>query len=156
MSSFFTTPVSQKKRKRDDTTSASLARKKRTTAPPPNLKPSKARPTKAAKDESISGSGSEDDGAPRRTSDEDQMPSSESDSEDETGAQRRLRLAEQYLQNIKGEVETIGFDAEDIDRDLIAERLKEDVVCLYYKLSRFLFPSKCSYRPQPKEDSIVT
>lgn len=54
--------------------------------------------------------------------------SSESDHEDETGAERRLRLAERYLENIQGEVDEAGFDAAEIDRDLIAERLKEDVV----------------------------
>lgn len=54
--------------------------------------------------------------------------SSESDHEDETGAERRLRLAERYLENIQGGVDEAGFDAAEIDRDLIAERLKEDVV----------------------------
>ena len=53
---------------------------------------------------------------------------SESD-EDETAAERRLKLAERYLDNIREEVDEAGFDAEEIDRDLIAERLKEDVVC---------------------------
>jgi len=61
-------------------------------------------------------------------SDEEKYISSESDDEDETGAERRLRLAERYLENIKGEVDEVGFDAEEIDRDLIAERLQEDVV----------------------------
>jgi len=42
-----------------------------------------------------------------------------------------LRLAERYLENIRDEVAVnaeneIGFDAEQIDRDLIAERLRED------------------------------
>ena len=55
-------------------------------------------------------------------------PAIDSGSEDETAAERRLRLAEQYLENIKGEVDEAGFDAEQIDRDLIAERLQEDVV----------------------------
>lgn len=50
--------------------------------------------------------------------------------EEETAAERRLRLAERYLENIRGEVEAANpeaFDAEEIDRDLIAERLIEDV-----------------------------
>lgn len=122
MSSFFTTPSLQKKRKRFDTKVNSLAKKKRTTAPGSSSKPT-------ARDESISGSGSEDDQDHARADDQDEGLSSDAESEDETGAQRRLRLAEQYLENIKGEVETVGFDAEDVDRDLIAERLKEDVVC---------------------------
>ena len=61
------------------------------------------------------------------------MPSSsESESGDETAAERRLRLAEQYLENVKGEVDEVGFDADEIDRDLIAERLQEDVVCNHF------------------------
>lgn len=53
---------------------------------------------------------------------------------EETAAERRLRLAERYLSNIRNEVEASAtnadpsaFDAEEIDRDLIAERLIEDV-----------------------------
>ena len=82
---------------------------------------------KTVRDESVSGSGSEDDETLRNDNDVETL-SSESEDEDETGAERRLRLAEQYLENIKGETETVGFDAEEIDRDLIAERLKEDAV----------------------------
>ena len=65
----------------------------------------------------------------KRVDDAEPVSDSESEEEDETGAERRLRLAEQYLENIKEEVDEIGFDAEEIDRDLIAERLQEDVVC---------------------------
>lgn len=63
---------------------------------------------------------------------------SESDSDEgETAADRRLKLAERYLDNVREDVvDDVGFDAEQIDRDLIAERLKEDVVC-----GTFLFTS---------------
>ncbi|KAI9800555.1 MAG: pre-rRNA processing protein, partial [Piccolia ochrophora] len=83
---------------------------------------------KPTRDESISGSDSENDQGPQGNveSDEDQA-SSDSDHENETEADRRLRLAERYLESIKGEVDEVGFDAEQIDKDLIAERLKEDV-----------------------------
>ena len=68
----------------------------------------------------MEGAGTDDDG-----------DSSDSADEDETAAEKRLRLAERYLEELKGEVEEeAGFDARDIDRDLIAERLKEDVVSL--------------------------
>ncbi|KAL8701293.1 MAG: hypothetical protein Q9201_004993, partial [Fulgogasparrea decipioides] len=127
MSSFFTTSASQTKRKRDATTAASSVKRKRIALNGQNSRPTKSKSATAARDESISGSGSEDDQALRRASDEEPSSSSESGSEAETGAQRRLRLAEQYLENIKGEIETVGFDAEEIDRDLIAQRLKEDV-----------------------------
>ncbi|KAI4120086.1 MAG: hypothetical protein LQ345_000042 [Seirophora villosa] len=161
MSSFFTTPASQKKRKRDDDTSASV-KKKKSTAPGPAPKVSKNRKSQAAIDESISGSGSEDDGPRRRGSDEKPLSSSDSESEDETGAQRRLRLAEQYLENIKGETETVGFDAEDVDRDLIAERLKEDVAATKGRLYRriastldFSAPSVTSFRADTQTTTSI-
>ncbi|TKA73115.1 hypothetical protein B0A49_03411 [Cryomyces minteri] len=54
--------------------------------------------------------------------------SSESEYEDETAAERRVRLAESYIENIRREVvDEAGFDAADVDRDNIAARLKEDV-----------------------------
>lgn len=82
------------------------------------------------RDESISGSDSDDDEGPSGAIDaEDEGESSGTDHEDETAAERRLRLAERYLENLREEVDEVGFDAADIDRDLIAERLKEDVVC---------------------------
>ncbi|MCJ1405160.1 pre-rRNA processing protein, partial [Xylographa trunciseda] len=128
-SSFFTLPASQRKRKRTDTGPISSSRKRTSTAIG-NSAANSAPPKKPRRDESISGSDSEEDGAPKKNDiDEEEggNTSSESDHEDETGAERRLRLAERYLANIKGEVDETGFDAEEIDRDLIAERLKEDV-----------------------------
>ena len=102
-------------------------------------KPSSKKPAKAQRDESISSGGSEDEVIRRRVNDAETLSESESEEDDETGAERRLRIAEQYLENIKGEVDEVGFDAEEIDKDLIAERLQEDVVC---KLSSctLLFP----------------
>ncbi|KAI4110220.1 MAG: hypothetical protein L6R37_000113 [Teloschistes peruensis] len=154
MSSFFTTPASQKKRKRTEASGAPSSKRQRNTIDGANAaKSTKSRPARAARDESISGSGSEGDEDSGRVSDEDVESSSDSGSEEETGAQRRLRLAEQYLENIKGEVETVGFDAEEIDRDLIAERLKEDVAATKGKLYRhitsslnFSSASKCAFR----------
>ena len=143
MSSFFTTPSSQKKRKREDVSAAPFANKKRI----PNRSGFVARikkPTKAQRDESISGSGSEDNEDVARASEENLSSDGESESEGETGAQRRLRLAEQYLENIKSEVETVGFDAEDVDRDLIAERLKEDVVRFLAQLLSIVNQLSCS------------
>jgi len=128
MSSFFTLPASQRKRKREDGTVA-LSSKKRITAARGTTKDEKAsRNPRLKRDESISSDDSEAGRKGLRASDEGHT-NSESESEDETAAERRLRLAEHYLQNIKGEVDEVGFDAEEIDKDLIAERLQEDVVC---------------------------
>ena len=126
MSSFFTTPASQRKRKREDVISAPS--KKRSLNSKSSTNSQKLHSLKAKRDESISGSDSDDEDGQGGLDDNDQDHSSESEDENETGAERRLRLAEQYLEDIKGEVDEIGFDAEDIDRDLIAERLQEDVV----------------------------
>ncbi|KAI8386987.1 WD40-repeat-containing domain protein [Blakeslea trispora] len=45
----------------------------------------------------------------------------------ETAAEKRVRLAKAYLNNIETSLDDVdGFDAADLDRDLIAERLKKD------------------------------
>ncbi|KAL2266463.1 hypothetical protein VTJ83DRAFT_5815 [Remersonia thermophila] len=147
MSSFFTTPASQKKRKR---TAVAEAPKKRLAtvkssskaASKPASKPSSRAPAKPAaapkkkaieRDESISGSDLDsdqsDDDVWDRSGSED-GPDESSDSEGETAAEKRLRLAQRYLEKAKKEVELedeYAFDAEQIDRDLLAERLQEDV-----------------------------
>ena len=126
MSFFFTLPASQRKRKRTETSSV-LPTKKRATKSQDLPKAPRA-PGIAKRDESISGSESDNE-EPKRAGENEEVASSDSELGNETGAERRLRLAEQYLQNIKSEVgETIGFDAEQIDKDFIAERLKEDAV----------------------------
>lgn len=126
MSSFFTVPAAQRKRKRTD--AAEIPKKRAATADRSSKVAKKAVPRKV-RDESISGSESEGDNGPREDLDQDDLDASTSGSEgeEETAAERRLRLAERYLENIREEVDEVGFDAEDIDRDLIAERLKEDV-----------------------------
>jgi ribosomal RNA-processing protein 9 len=148
MSSFFTVPSAQKKRKR---TTASEQPKKRLAAAKTNGKkaPSKpARPAKASRttekdddDESISGSDSEDYDSQPEVEDEDEIRDEDgSDDEAETAAERRLRLAERYLENVKETVDEVGFDAADIDRDLIAERLQEDVAETKGRVYRQLAP----------------
>ncbi|EQL00987.1 hypothetical protein G6O67_002884 [Ophiocordyceps sinensis] len=129
MSSFFTVPGSHKKRKRS---TAPEAPKKKAAASnfsgKPAAKASGATEARVERDESISGSDDEDDDSQGSRSDADEaINASESDDEAETAAEKRLRLAERYLENIKEHVDEAGFDAADIDRDLIAERLQEDV-----------------------------
>jgi ribosomal RNA-processing protein 9 len=127
MSSFFTLPASRRKRKREDRTIAP-ASKKRGMATNGDLQTTDRGKKRRDRDESISGSESEDDEGQKLNNDS-LGDESTSESEDgETAAERRLRLAERYLENIKGEVDEAGFDAAEIDRDMIAERLKEEVV----------------------------
>lgn len=122
-SSFFTTPASQRKRKRTEGTSSAPKRR--------NTDSNGARPARTARrterEESISGSDVSDDDR-EDVFGLDNEDSETSEDEGETAAEKRLRLAERYLENIRNEVEEeVGFDAEQIDKDLIAERLKEDV-----------------------------
>jgi ribosomal RNA-processing protein 9 len=115
MSSFFTTPSSKLERKRPERDGKKSS--KTGGHPPARRAPEKI-------DESISGSDSDDSDAGRENSAE----SVEDDvSVDEDDAERRRRLAEQYLENIREEIDPTGFDAADIDRDLISQRLKDDV-----------------------------
>ncbi|KAI4868367.1 WD40 repeat-like protein [Hypoxylon rubiginosum] len=127
MSSFFTIPGAQKKRKRAPTTEAPkkrFATSKSSSKPPSKPAPAPKKQV-VERDESISGSDSESDGAIEPP--DDPESASESETEGETAAERRLRLAERYLENVRQEVDTTGFDAEEIDRDIIAERLQQDV-----------------------------
>lgn len=122
-SSFFTTPASQRKRKRTEGASAAPKRH--------NTESTSSRPARAAnrtqREESISGSDISDDEG-EGFFEENESGSDSSEDEGETAAEKRLRLAERYLENIRNEVEDeVGFDAAQIDKDLIAERLKEDV-----------------------------
>ncbi|KAI1131951.1 WD40 repeat-like protein [Nemania abortiva] len=121
MSSFFSIPGAHKKRKRDNDGPAS----KRPARPRP-AKPKAAPKKRVERDEEISGSDSESGLA----EDEDvEVSGSESDEDDrdETAAQKRLRLATQYLSRVREEVEATGWDAEQIDKDMIAARLEDDV-----------------------------
>ena len=126
MSSFFTLPASQRKRKRADDRPGKPAKRRgvqneagdRATA---NGKSSG--PRKVERDESISGSESEQEEIQTESAEESDATSEE----DESAADRRIRLAQRYLDNIKGEVDEAGFDAAEIDKDLIAQRLREDV-----------------------------
>lgn len=140
MSSFFTLPASQRKRKREDRVAAPGS-KKRGVAVNGDSR-GKQSSQRQERDESISGSESEDDQGSVESglSDEDGDTSDDSE-QGETGADRRLKLAERYLDNIREEVDEVGFDAAEIDRDLIAERLKEDVVCIYFRSLIFFLHS---------------
>jgi ribosomal RNA-processing protein 9 len=127
MSSFFTEPRAHKKRKR---IAVSERSQKRATATKSNRNSYSKRPAKTTanleRDESISGSDLDEFDDAEEVLDG-SSTSVASDSEGETAAERRRLLAERYLENVKQEIDENGFDAEDIDKDLIAERLQQDV-----------------------------
>ncbi|KAL5342598.1 WD40-repeat-containing domain protein [Aspergillus crustosus] len=124
MSSFFTLPASQRKRKREDRSGA-RATKKRGVDADGDARNKSGRKTRE-REESISGSDLDEDVGSVAAPLSEEESGSESD-EGETAADRRLKLAERYLDSVRDEVDDYGFDAAEIDRDLIAERLKEDV-----------------------------
>ena len=117
MSSFFTRPAGLKKRKLGPVTSKTFTSNKKRKEDLPR------------DDESISGSESDATSAREAPS----THSSDSEEEDQTEAERRLKLAEQYLENVRKDVATDqnldpnAFDAEEIDQEIVARRLKEDV-----------------------------
>lgn len=135
MSSFFTLPASQKKRKRPEGAGSRPSRR-----PTSNTN----RPTKKRKedrDESISGSDS-DEGRGDVDSSHTLEDESSSEDEDEDIAGRRTRLAERYLENTRNEILAEGFDAKDIDNEILAarmgERLKEDTAESKGKIYRWI------------------
>ncbi|KAI9930907.1 hypothetical protein ASPWEDRAFT_167138 [Aspergillus wentii DTO 134E9] len=126
MSSFFTVPASQRKRKRDDRAAAPGSKKRGVDGKGESR--AKGGGRSRDREESISGSDSEENENADSVASGESGSESGSESEDgETAAERRLKLAERYLDNVRDEVDVAGFDAAEIDRDLIAERLKEDV-----------------------------
>ncbi|KAK4188215.1 WD40-repeat-containing domain protein [Podospora australis] len=138
MSSFFTAPGAQNKRKRPSATEG--PKKRLATTKPSSKFASKAGPTKATaapkkkaieRDESISGSDLDSDAGGGDVQDRSGSDGASDDSENEgeTAAEKRLRLAQRYLEKTRKEVEIqdeYAFDAEEIDKDLLAERLQED------------------------------
>ncbi|KAK3615288.1 pre-rRNA processing protein [Elasticomyces elasticus] len=111
-------PASQRKRKRPQTDDRPAV--KRNAAP--------VQKRAEARDESISGSDSDDDARADNAVD---LDDSDSESDAEDVASKRIRLAEQYLANTQREVLVEeGFDAVDVDQENLrrrmGERLKED------------------------------
>ncbi|KAJ3506935.1 hypothetical protein NMY22_g17089 [Coprinellus aureogranulatus] len=59
--------------------------------------------------------------------DDEEEPSGD-EYENETPAEKRLRLAKLYLESVKGSLAEGEFDAAEIDKEIIASRLKQDVL----------------------------
>ena len=127
-----------KKRKRpSSSTPAFVSRKKPATANEKlrSRKPSGTQQPKKriARDEELSDA-TEDDHDPGgvddmdlRASDEDPYQSG-SENENETPAEKRLRLAQMYLEGVKTGLAEGEYDAAEIDKELISARLKQDVL----------------------------
>lgn len=152
MSSFFTVPASQRKRKREDRAAAPASKKRGVDAKGDATGRSGGK-RRDQDEESISGSDIDEDNLSVASGVSDDS-GSESD-EGETAADRRLKLAERYLENVRDEVDDIGFDAAEIDRDLIAERLKEDVVRIAILVFHLLNGAHTRARTSSKDASTA-
>ncbi len=149
MSSFFTAPLSHKKRKRPDASVRTSTSVKRHV---PNSVSKTNGPSKTSTSQSRAKEDDED-SIPESDSDisedaeleaEEERESSSED-EEETAAERRLKLAERYLENLREELaqngeagDPEGFDAADIDREIISQRLREDVAESKGKIYRLI------------------
>ncbi|KAK6538204.1 pre-rRNA processing protein [Orbilia ellipsospora] len=147
MSSFFTVPASQRKRKRsgaETPTNSSSGKPSGSSKPSSSSRPPSKK--RQVRDEEIS---SDDDDSINSDSIPSAADSDEESMQDETEAEKRLRLAQQYLDNLRTETEEHGFDAADIDRDLIAERLKSSVAETHGKLYRHIASTLSLSTSQP-------
>ncbi|KAG9284202.1 hypothetical protein G9A89_002863 [Geosiphon pyriformis] len=93
----------------------------------------KKRKHEEADSEEESISSSEDDVGPGRIDEMKLEPSGSEDTSEneitkETPAEKRRRLAKQYIESVREGLDKEGFDAAEIDRDLIGERLRQDVL----------------------------
>jgi len=148
MSSFFTQPASQQKRKRDQDTIKKNARRKvngtlrKDSSNGGEREKSRRKHTnKDDDDESISGSDS--DAVEYQDAGQESDAASSSSSEDEgDAADRRAKLASRYLENTRREILAEGFDAKDIDNEILAarmgERLKQETAETKGKLYRWI------------------
>ncbi|WBW70957.1 U3 snoRNP-associated protein Rrp9 [Schizosaccharomyces osmophilus] len=85
---------------------------------------SKRKPQNESKDEDLASISSDSD-----MEREQHDPDEENEDAHENAAEKRLRIAKDYLDQIKNEIgEDVGFNAEEVDRELLSERLQEDVL----------------------------
>lgn len=70
--------------------------------------------------------------APNSSSEEEDWEDREAAESRETAAEKRLRLAKRFIEDVREQVslEDHEFDAADVDRDNIAARLQEDAVSI--------------------------
>lgn len=156
MSSFFTKPASLK-RKRTEGAGAPKSRRPQTNGD--QVQPRKRREQKD--DDSVS-SGTDDEGLDgARGTDFEGSSSSDSEYDDEDAAGKRTRLAERYLENTRKQILAEGFDAKDIDAELLAERmgerLKEDSAESKGKIYRFIaddFDWRAARKTQFRADTL--
>ena len=124
MSSFFTLPAAKRKRATVTFNKSAPKRRNRTGQ---SVKSRQTRGKIVQDNESVSSSGLEDEENKVQAESYSSQDESSFGLEEETAGERRLRLAEQYLENLKQEIQEGDINTTDTNYDLIAEKLKEDV-----------------------------
>ncbi|KAK7683594.1 hypothetical protein QCA50_013432 [Cerrena zonata] len=131
---FFANNKNRKRKRNVSSDHGPSTSKKPSRSPANNLKRGPTQSKRNARDEELSDQTSDDgdgdiDDMDLRAPDADAYESAEED-EDETPAEKRLRLAKLYLENVKQDLTLADgeFDAAEIDKELISARLKQDVM----------------------------
>ncbi|PNS17829.1 hypothetical protein CAC42_3224 [Sphaceloma murrayae] len=119
MSSFFVKPASQRKRKRNDEGGNRRSDRQGKVS----TRPQKRIREDSTGDSSISGSDSEDLQGDGEETSHTLSESDSSDEDDGDAASRRTKLAARYLENSRNEILAEGFDAKDVDNELLAQRM---------------------------------
>ncbi|KAK2460744.1 hypothetical protein APHAL10511_007214 [Amanita phalloides] len=138
--SFFAPAKSRKRKRTDSGASNGRPRAKTRVASKPNQ--SKKGRRKAA-DEELSDETSDErgiDDLDLREGDDD-LPASGEEEDNETPAEKRLRLAKLYLESVKDDLADGEYDAAEIDREIINARLKQDVLDHAGKMHLFVADS---------------
>jgi ribosomal RNA-processing protein 9 len=128
---FLRDPSKRKKRNKVTSTTSKIAKKSKKSTPTERDQTNDEEISDISDSDDEQGNVSYDDATDFQSAVEEQE---ELDSEEEFGqesaADKRRRLAKQYLENLKNEMGGAGeydFDAKDMDEEIIAQRLREDV-----------------------------
>ncbi|KAF9525309.1 WD40-repeat-containing domain protein [Crepidotus variabilis] len=128
-----------RKRKRSDGASHMLGAQKLAKTSRDTKQPKSSK--KATRDEELSDRTDEDIEDMDLRADEIDPGASGDEDDNETPAEKRLRLAQLYLESVKTSLVDGEYDAAEIDRELISARLKQDVLEHSGKVHRFIADS---------------
>ncbi|ESK96534.1 rnu3ip2 protein [Moniliophthora roreri MCA 2997] len=159
--SFFTSQKTRKRKRSEPSGSKTIPKKSHTFFPKSkNSKPllnngsakRKRNDEELESDETNDEDGGVDDMVLRVDTEDEDAESGDEDA-DETPAEKRLRLAQLYLQGVKEDMGLADgeFDAAEIDKELISTRLKQDVMEHSGKIHLFVADSFDFSRPAPSK-----
>ncbi|KAK9460712.1 WD40-repeat-containing domain protein [Lipomyces oligophaga] len=93
----------------------------------------------SSEDEDMQDVGDSSSTSQENTDEDSETESLNEDEINESAADKRRRLAQQYLDNLQSEIDqSTGFDGRDVDKDILAARLNQDVAEDQGKLYKFI------------------